>query len=110
MKRRVFLHGMLIAGGALAGHLATDRFYIRFNSVIENIYRRMEALGVQPLQYSLKKHYMNAFCTHHMMGILSMGEGHRAVVGSDFKLRGTKNVLIVGGGQCFLDVALVTQL
>ncbi len=69
---------------------------VRYNGVIDSIYRKMEALGVKPLRSAEQKHYMNAFGTHHLVGMLSMGEGPRAVVGSDFKLKGTENVSIAG--------------
>jgi choline dehydrogenase-like flavoprotein len=69
---------------------------VRYNDVVINIYRQMEMHGVRPLHGAEKKHYMNSFGTHHLMGMLSMGEGSRAVVGSDFKLKGTKNVTVAG--------------
>lgn len=69
---------------------------VRYNGVIDSIYRKMETLGVKPLRSAEQKHYMNAFGTHHLVGMLSMGEGPRAVVGSDFKLKGTENVSIAG--------------
>lgn len=69
---------------------------VRYNGVVASIYRKMEALGVQPLRTAEQKHYMNAMGTHHLVGMLSMGDGPRAVVDADFKLKGTRNVRIAG--------------
>lgn len=69
---------------------------VRYNAVIDTIYRKMASLGANPIRAAEQKHYMNAFGTHHLVGMLSMGEGPRAVVGSDFKLKGTENVSIAG--------------
>ncbi len=69
---------------------------VRYNAVIDTIYRKMASIGANPIRAAEQKHYMNAFGTHHLVGMLSMGEGPRAVVGSDFKLKGTENVSIAG--------------
>lgn len=69
---------------------------VRYNGVIASIYRKMEALGVRPIRSAEQKHYMNAMGTHHLVGVLSMGDGPRAVVDVDFKLKGTSNVRIAG--------------
>ena len=39
---------------------------------------------------------MNGMGTHHLIGMLSMGNGQRAVVDADFKLKGTSNVRVAG--------------
>lgn len=42
------------------------------------------------------KHCMNAFGTHHLVGMLGMGKGSHAVEDPDFKLKGTDKVYVAG--------------
>ncbi len=69
---------------------------IGYNGVVESIYQKMEALGVRPIRSAEQRHYMNGMGTHHLIGMLSMGNGQRAVVDADFKLKGTSNVRVAG--------------
>lgn len=69
---------------------------IRYNQIIADIYAKLEQLGARPLRSAERKHYMNAFGTHHLVGMLGMGNGPHAVVDSDFKLKGTDNVYVAG--------------
>ena len=69
---------------------------LRYNQIIADIYAKLEQLGAKPLRAVERKHYMNAFGTHHLVGMLGMGNGPHAVVGPDFKLKGTDNVFVAG--------------
>lgn len=69
---------------------------IRYNRIIENIYAKIECAGGVPVKAGEIKHYMKWFGTHHLVGTLGMGKGPRAVVGADFKLKGTDNVFVAG--------------
>ena len=53
-------------------------------------------LGAIPLESAELKHYLHAFGTHHLVGMLGMGNGPHAVVGDDFRLKGTDNVFVAG--------------
>lgn len=85
------------SGGKVS--MNTDGYHknkARYDGVVASIYQKMEALGVQPLPAAEQKHYMNAMGTHHLVGMLSMGDGPRAVVDADFKLKGAHNVFVAG--------------
>jgi choline dehydrogenase-like flavoprotein len=69
---------------------------IRYNQVVANIYEKMEAIGVRPLKSAEQKHYMNAMGTHHLVGMLGMGDGPNAVVDGDYLLKGSSNVRVAG--------------
>lgn len=69
---------------------------IAYNAVITKIYKSLESLGAKPIPAAENRHYMKNFGTHHLVGMLSMGDGPRAVVDADFKLKGTNNVRIAG--------------
>lgn len=69
---------------------------VRYNQIIADINAKLEELGAIPLPSAEQKHYMNAFGTHHLVGMLSMGNGPRAVVAEDFRLKGADNVYIAG--------------
>jgi choline dehydrogenase-like flavoprotein len=69
---------------------------IRYNQIVADIYAKMEAVGVRPVRSAEQKHYMNAMGTHHLVGMLGMGNGPRAVVDGDFLLKGASNVRIAG--------------
>lgn len=68
----------------------------RYDRIIGEINARLEALGAIPLKSAEQRHYLNAAGTHHLVGTLGMGSGPRAVVGEDFRLKGTDNVFVVG--------------
>lgn len=69
---------------------------VRYNQIIADINAKLEGLGAIPLPAAEQRHYMNAYGTHHLVGMLSMGKGPRAVVGEDFRLKGTENVFVAG--------------
>jgi len=77
----------------------TDGYHqnkIHYNQIIADIYTKLEKLGAKPLRSVERKHYMHAFGTHHLVGMLGMHNGPRAVVDPDFKLKGTDNVFVAG--------------
>ena len=79
--------------------LNTEQYHknrVVYNSIVAEIYSRLEKLGAVPIKSFANLHYERYLGTHHLVGMLSMGEGPRAVVGSDFKLKGTENVSIAG--------------
>lgn len=68
----------------------------RYDAVIEAIYTKMETLGAIPVRAAEQMHYRDAFGTHHLVGMLNMSAGDNAVVGADFRLKGSDNVYIAG--------------
>lgn len=68
----------------------------RYDQIIARIYTKLEQLGAKPLRPAERRHYLKAFGTHHLVGMLSMGNGPNAVVDPDFKLKGTDNVFVAG--------------
>ncbi|WP_132706010.1 GMC oxidoreductase [Pseudomonas aeruginosa] len=69
---------------------------IKYNQILSDIYAKMEELGALPLKSAEQKHYLNAFGTHHLVGMLGMGNGERAVVDPDFRVKGAENVYVAG--------------
>ncbi|MEA8593011.1 GMC oxidoreductase [Pseudomonas aeruginosa] len=69
---------------------------VRYNQIIADINAKLKSLGAIPLPGAEQKHYLNAAGTHHLVGMLGMGSGPRAVVSPDFKLKGTDNVFVAG--------------
>lgn len=77
----------------------TDGYHqnkIHYNQIIADIYTTLEKLGAKPLRSVERKHYLHKFGTHHLVGMLGMHNGPRAVVDPDFKLKGTNNVYVAG--------------
>jgi len=70
---------------------------VRYNQIISSIKSNLKSLGAVVLESLDRKHYLNKVGTHHLVGMLGMGEGRRAVVNPDFRLKGTDNVFVVGG-------------
>lgn len=68
----------------------------RYDRVIDTINARLLAHGAIPLAAAERRHYRHAAGTHHLVGMLGMGNGPRSVVAPDFRLRGTDNVYIAG--------------
>lgn len=69
---------------------------VRYNQIIADINSKLESLGAIPLRAAEQKHYLNAFGTHHLVGMLGMGNGPRAVVDENFRLKGAENVYVAG--------------
>ncbi|QRY79688.1 GMC family oxidoreductase [Pseudomonas sp. PDNC002] len=80
-------------------HMDTDGYHGNkhlYDKVIETLYSKMETLGVIPVRAAERRHYHNAFGTHHLVGMLNMADGDNGVVDPDFRLKGSANVYVAG--------------
>jgi len=70
---------------------------VRYNQIVANVKAKLESLGGRVLYSVDNNHYLKRLGTHHLVGMLGMGNGRRAVVNPDFRLKGTDNVFVAGG-------------